>query len=64
MDEAFALCYCMKGGITWSCIQDMEVAERERMLAKLWKQIKIEREENRKATAKARLKRGRRGRRR
>lgn len=58
LDEVFALCYCMKGGVTYSCIQDMYVADRERMLAKLWKQLKIERDEHRKAAQRLKHKRG------
>jgi len=41
----------MKGGVTWGCLQYMLVADREQMLAKLWKQIKLERDEQRKANA-------------
>lgn len=47
----------MKGGVTYSCVLEMSVADREHMLAKLWKQLKLEREEQRKAAAAAKKKR-------
>ena len=45
--------YCMKGGITYSEIQDMLGVDREWHLARLYRQFKTEEEQHKKATRKA-----------
>lgn len=43
--------YCMKGGMTYGDIQGMYARDREWHLARLFKQLQLEEEENKKAMA-------------
>jgi cyanate lyase len=49
-EEEFALMYCMKGGITYGEINTMLGVDREWHLSRLYKQLKLEEEEAKKAT--------------
>lgn len=55
--------YCMKGGMTYGDIQGMLAVDREWHLARLYRQLKQEEEESKKANAKLKTRRGRRRRR-
>lgn len=48
-EEEFALMYCMKGGISYAEIQDMLGVDREWHLARLFRQLKDEEEQLKRA---------------